>query len=218
MKIKYLIVLFLLIIIEVFPLITVMAYTDTYPYLSATQCQDDGTGCVADPWSFWKRECVSYAAWKINESGVAMSNGMSGPNGLSGWFGHAGDWDDNASYIGFTVNDTPTVGSIAVWDPGACTGCVVGHVAYVEKVNQDGSVYISEYNWNYGDGLYNERDDQRASHYIHFSGGISCGGANVVISNQEINSGTTCTSSGTINIQPTTRVTSGNGDVKFLIQ
>lgn len=221
MKKKVELLLLLLTIVLGFGIIHIVhafSYTDTYPYPNATQCQSNGNGCVTDPWSFYKRECTSYAAHMINQSGVPMVNGMSGPNGQTGWFGNAGNWDDNASNIGYTVDSNPTIGSIAVWDPNACSGCTVGHVAYVREVHTDGSVFISEYNWNGGDGNYSERDSQRASHYIHFTSGASCGGANIVISNQEINSGTTCTASGSITISPTTIVRSSNGTVVFKIQ
>lgn len=193
-------------------------YNDGYPYKDATQCQSDGTGCVVDPWNFYKRQCTSYAAYIVNENGVSMFNGMQGPNGLAGLFGNAGNWDNNASYIGYNVDNNPTVGSIAVWDPDACTGCTVGHVAYVRAVNSNGSVFISEYNWNWGDGNYSERDNLTASHYIHFSGGNSCGGANVIISNQTLNSGTTCIASNSISIYPESTITSSNGDINFKIQ
>lgn len=202
-------------------IVSAFTYTDTYPYPNSTQCKlvnGQWTGCVADPWGFYERECTSYAAHMINQNGVAMSNGMKGPNGNTGLFSSAGNWDDNASSIGYTVDSSAVAGSIAVWDPDACTGCTVGHVAYVRSVNTNGSVFISEYNWNYGDGNYSERDGQTASHYIHFSGGISCGGANVTISNQNINTGTTCTASNSIIINPTTTVTPSNGTVNFKIQ
>lgn len=57
-----------------------------------------------------------------------------------GW-GNASDWRQGAINAGWTVSATPVAGAIA-WRSG--------HVAYVESVNPDGSVVISEqnYDWN----------------------------------------------------------------------
>ena len=58
------------------------------------------------------------------------------------WTGDAGYWYQNASYQGFAVGPTPKVGAIMVtWESWA------GHVAYVERVNADGSFVVSEMNW-----------------------------------------------------------------------
>lgn len=57
-----------------------------------------------------------------------------------GW-GNATDWKYNAQRAGWTVSSTPVAGAI---------GWRYGHVVYVESVNPDGSVTISEqnYDWN----------------------------------------------------------------------
>jgi surface antigen len=85
-----------------------------------------------DPWLFYKRNCTSYVAWKINEAGKTFSNGTGG-----GQFGNAENWDDNAQAIGWTVSATPRVRSVGVKNgPGSS----LGHVAWVEKVNASGTV------------------------------------------------------------------------------
>ena len=43
---------------------------------------------------------------------------------------------------GYTIDYNPTVGSIAQTDAG-----YYGHVAFVERVNSDGSILVSEMNW-----------------------------------------------------------------------
>jgi LysM repeat protein len=62
------------------------------------------------------------------------------------WTGDAGWWYDNAKAQGYKVGSKPAVGAIMVtWES------YLGHVAYVEAVNADGSWTVSEMNyvaWN----------------------------------------------------------------------
>lgn len=60
------------------------------------------------------------------------------PSGL----GNARDWYYAAQAMGILVGDTPHVGSVAWEHPGR----TLGHVAYVEATNSDGSILISEMN------------------------------------------------------------------------
>ena len=110
-------------------------------------------------------ECVSYAGWKAYEYyGVAPA------------WGNANTWDDGARRAGYTVNHTPAPGTIGQTDSGP-----YGHVFWVENVNADGSIDISEYNnsWSTGQltGSYHMGDfgSRRISagsvssyNYIHF--------------------------------------------------
>ena len=58
------------------------------------------------------------------------------------WRGDAGWWYDNAKAQGYPVGSVPKVGSIMVtWES------YLGHVAYVESVNSDGSWTVSEMNY-----------------------------------------------------------------------
>jgi LysM repeat protein len=58
------------------------------------------------------------------------------------WRGDAGYWYQNAAAQGYAVGSTPKVGSIMVtWES------YLGHVAYVEAVNSDGSWVVSEMNF-----------------------------------------------------------------------
>lgn len=185
-------------------------YTNTYPYPTASHC-----GCQADPWSFYKRQCTSYVAWKINELGYSFSNGMTGPNGSTGWFGNANNWDNNALSIGFVVNSTPVVGSIAVWEANSGGAGGSGHVAFVQNVNSNGTVDISEYNWNGGEGIYNERFGRVADKYVHVgsSSGGSCSGPNPIIQNTTINGPYNCSNVGTITVLPVTTLNPGSGNI-----
>ena len=62
------------------------------------------------------------------------------------WMGDAGQWWPNARPYGYAEGQTPRAGAIMVTSESS-----VGHVAYVERVNSDGSWLVSEMNyagWN----------------------------------------------------------------------
>lgn len=109
----------------------------------------------ADPWGMYKRQCVSYTAWKVWKSGRRMP--------YWGGFGNANQWDDNARRAGIPVDGNPRVGDVAVSNVGT-----YGHTAYVEAVYGDGTIYVSQYNVNW-DGRYSEaRVSADKFVYIHF--------------------------------------------------
>lgn len=104
---------------------------------------------VVDPWRFYNRECTSFVAWRMNSTnGVAFTNFMTGPNGKAGRWSNAGSWGANARAIGYRVDMLPAVGAIA-WYAGR-------HVAWVSRVNTDGTVVVEEYNWS-NPGAYGTR-------------------------------------------------------------
>jgi len=96
----------------------------------------------SDPWGMYKRQCVSYTAWKVWKSGRYMP--------FWGGVGNANQWDDNAIRAGIPVDGNPRVGDVAVSNSG-----YYGHVMYVEAVHDDGTIYVSQYNANWG-GTYSE--------------------------------------------------------------
>lgn len=65
--------------------------------------------------------------------------------------GTAKNWGDSATECGFEVNGKPQVGDIIVFSTGVAsvyqTDAIHGHVAYVDAVNSDGSIVISEKNF-----------------------------------------------------------------------
>jgi surface antigen len=63
------------------------------------------------------------------------------------WLGNAYQWSYGASVNGWVVSSTPHVPSIIVLQPGVQGAGPYGHVAVVEAINPDGSVYTSNYNW-----------------------------------------------------------------------
>jgi peptidoglycan DL-endopeptidase CwlO len=96
-----------------------------------------------DNWGMYSRECVSYTAFKVWASGRHMP--------YWGGRGNAIQWPGNARAAGIPVDRSPRVGDVAVWPVG-----YYGHVMYVEAVSGDGSIYISEYNFDWT-GRYSER-------------------------------------------------------------
>jgi peptidoglycan endopeptidase LytE len=67
------------------------------------------------------------------------------------WTGNAWEWYGNAKAMGYSVGSTPAPGAIMVtWESW------VGHVAYVEAVNGDGSWTVSEMNYK-GWGIIDTR-------------------------------------------------------------
>ncbi len=108
-----------------------------YPSIWANAPQDT----IIDNWGMYNRECVSYVAWKVDSSGRFMP--------YWGGVGNAYEWPGNARRARIPVDNTPTVGSVAVWGSNAGLGWL-GHVAYVEVVNGDRSIEVSQYNFIHG--------------------------------------------------------------------
>ncbi|MCL2174301.1 CHAP domain-containing protein [Candidatus Saccharibacteria bacterium] len=98
---------------------------------------------LVDPWGMYNRECVSYVAWKVYQNYGNMPHW--------GGIGNANQWLGNAARFGIPYGQTPKAGSVAAFNGGRW-----GHVAWVESVNNDGTINLSEYNWG-GDGRYHER-------------------------------------------------------------
>lgn len=112
--------------------------------------QNVNIGQFNDPWSFPVRQCTSFAAWRQNRDGNAMTDGMRG-----GWFGNAGNWDYNATHISppLTVTTTPTLGSVGQWENNESPGPAGpnGHVSYTQSTSP---VAVEDYNWGSPAGTY----------------------------------------------------------------
>ncbi len=111
---------------------------DTYPNAWRNSPQDS----LLDNWGMYNRECVSYTAWKVYASGRHMP--------YWGGVGNANQWPGNARAAGIPVDSVPRAGDVAVAYWG-----YYGHVMYVESVNANGTINISQYNWDYN-GTYSE--------------------------------------------------------------
>jgi surface antigen len=102
---------------------------DTYPSPWCSSAQDS----MIDSWGMFNRECVSYTAWKVAESGRYMP--------YWGGVGNANQWDDNAIAAGIPVDGNPRPGDVAIKNSWP-----YGHAMYVESVNANGTINISQYN------------------------------------------------------------------------
>lgn len=105
------------------------AHGDTYP----TPWCNSGQDSMVDYWGMYNRECVSYTAWKVYESGRYMP--------YWGGVGNANQWDDNARAAGIPVDTAPRAGDVAIKN-----SMPYGHAMYVESVNSNGTINISQYN------------------------------------------------------------------------
>jgi surface antigen/uncharacterized protein (UPF0335 family) len=110
---------------------------------------------VADRWGMYNRECVSFAAFKVAQSGRYMP--------FWGGRGNANEWDDNARAAGIPVDGNPRVGDVAIWNIG-----YYGHAMYVEAVNGDGTIMISQYNADWNGTYSTNRISASGLQFIHF--------------------------------------------------
>lgn len=106
---------------------------NTYPWQSVCPAQNLWW---SDRWGY-VCQCVHYAGYKAHEFwGVDIS-----------YWGNAYSWDESAVARGYVVDRNPAPFTVAVSNAGA-----YGHVMWVEGVNADGTINLSEYN-NYGSSL-----------------------------------------------------------------
>lgn len=75
--------------------------------------------------------CTWYVAQKRTQAGNSVPSNL----------GNASTWDGRAAGAGLRVDHTPAVGAAVVTSHRGA-----GHVAYVERVNDDGSIWVSEMN------------------------------------------------------------------------
>ncbi|KAK1253605.1 hypothetical protein MKX07_001682 [Trichoderma sp. CBMAI-0711] len=123
--------------------------TNDYPYKN--QCGP------ADKWAYFKCQCTSFVAWRINERlGIKFTNQYKGTN-----WGNANTWDEAARRTGVVVNNKPVPGCIAQSNAGRA-----GHVAWVSKVDGD-KVTIEEYNWARPEGYGTRTVAKSSFNYIH---------------------------------------------------
>ncbi len=111
---------------------------------------------LVDDWGMFNRECVSYTAFKVWQSGRHMP--------YWGGIGNANQWDENAIRAGIPTDYSPRAGDVAISNAG-----YYGHAMYVESVNSDGTINISQYNVNW-DGRYSTRNGVSPAGlvFIHF--------------------------------------------------
>lgn len=124
-------------------------------------CYNYDWGIGGSPWNwstggYGYRNCTDWVAYRVRVAGGYVPAGL----------GNAKTWDDRAPSYGYTVSSTPRVGAAAVSNNG-----FYGHVMYVEAVNGNGSIIVSDYN-RAGTGKYdmNELSASTASNlrYVYF--------------------------------------------------
>jgi peptidoglycan DL-endopeptidase CwlO len=110
---------------------------------------------IVDNWGMYNRECVSYAAWKVASTGRNMP--------YWGGRGNANQWPSSARADGIPVDSTPKAGDVAIWNVG-----YYGHAMYVESVNGDGTISISQYNADWSGTFSTNRISASGLVFIHF--------------------------------------------------
>jgi len=110
---------------------------------------------VIDNWGMYNRECVSYTAFRVAASGRYMP--------YWGGVGNANQWDDDARAAGIPVDGTPRAGDVAISNAGA-----YGHAMYVESVNSNGTINISQYNASLNGTFSTNTISVGALVFIHF--------------------------------------------------
>jgi surface antigen len=138
-----------------------------YPYPHPPACTGGGA-CVADKWLFYRGQCTSWVAYRLNErDGVRFGNAYGG----MGRWGNAVHWAAQARKLGITVNRTPAVGAVAWY--ASTRAAPDGHVAYVERVRSATSFVMSEMNYDADDGFWVHRITKATgdwpTDFIHFS-------------------------------------------------
>lgn len=104
--------------------------TNTYPYQG--DCPQKNLW-YSTQWGY-VCQCTSYAGYKAYEHwGVYIA-----------YWGNAYSWDESAVARGYRVDREPAPYTIAVSNSGAW-----GHVMWVEGVNENGTINLSEYNNSY---------------------------------------------------------------------
>ena len=148
---------------------------DGYAQCSAGPYTTNGYPSAADI-SWWRMypgvNCTNYAAYVESQIfGVATPDYD---------LGNAGQWAANAAAEGVEVNDTPSVGAVAVWGAGTAGIGSYGHVGIVQAVGPGGSYIdisqddmhpdIDGYDWERIYAGSSQSWEPWPSSFIHFAG------------------------------------------------
>jgi surface antigen len=133
---------------EVVPVGTVAAPADDYPWPNAAIN-------TLSPLRYDYRECVDFVAWRLNrDAGVVAAPWKYDWSNLTPNNGDAIGWKPAWQSNGWPILATPVPGCVAWFstEVGA-----LGHVAYVQAVNSDGTVLLEQYNWSPQHHAYSTR-------------------------------------------------------------
>lgn len=116
--------------------------TSTAPSNNTQPTQTGGNQSFNDQNLYDWGQCTYYVFDRRTQAGSSIST----------YWGDAKYWAGAAQADGFRVDSTPEVGSIMQSTAGQ-----YGHVSYVESINADGSLLISEMNYNTHPGVKDYR-------------------------------------------------------------
>ncbi|AND17848.1 CHAP domain-containing protein [Rathayibacter tritici] len=120
-----------------FSTVQTRAAGDDYPWPYET-IDDNGGGL--SPLGYYYRECVDFVAWRLNrDAGRTSAPWKYTWGNITPLGGSAYEWPDNWAAKGWATSSVPIVGCVAWW--------TYNHVSYVQKVNDDGTVLLEEYNY-----------------------------------------------------------------------
>lgn len=116
---------------------------DDYPWANQVEAPNPVTG-------MYYVNCTDFALWRLNQQvGATDPNSPKYTNGnfASVPLGNGGEWATAWRAKGWPADNTPEVGAMAHFAPGAVGASQqYGHIAVVQAVNDDGTVTIEEYN------------------------------------------------------------------------
>lgn len=117
--------------------------TDDYPWANQVEAPNPVTG-------MYYVNCTDFSLWRLNQQvGATDPNHPKYTNGnfASVPLGNGGEWATAWRAKGWPADNTPEVGAMAHFAPGAVGASQqYGHIAVVQAVNEDGTVTIEEYN------------------------------------------------------------------------
>ncbi len=117
--------------------------TDDYPWRGYAEAANPVTG-------MFYVNCTDFSLWRLNQQvGATDPNHPKFTNGnfASVPLGNGGEWATAWRAKGWPADNTPEVGAMAHFAPGAVGASQqYGHIAVVLSVNDDGTVTIEEYN------------------------------------------------------------------------
>nr|AKG47418.1 putative CHAP domain protein [Arthrobacter sp. 68b] len=127
---------------------------DDYPWKDSPTWMQVGAGsAAASPLGMFYRECVDFALWRVNQQMGSTSapfkilNGTFRPDGQG--LGSALTWKAGWDAKGWSTGNTPRVGAVVWYAPGAGgADPTFGHVAVVKEVKDDGTYVEEGYNGN----------------------------------------------------------------------
>lgn len=151
---------FLLIALASIPAI---AQTNSYPYRES--CPQ--SIAKFDEWGFPQCSDTSYVAFRLNSTwqGMQMAEPRFTPTYLESQWDSTADWKDAAALAGAYSGKNMIVNKP---QPGDVAWFSYGHVAFVESVNSDGTVNVSEYDLR-KNGKFGVRGQVDADAYLRLN-------------------------------------------------